>query len=376
MSAGGTAAVFTTDFVPYSQTFVYDEIRAHDRYSIDVFSKRRMNEGDFPEGRVRCPRSRAGRAFYESVGFWPPHDRVLARREHDLIHAHFGTGAVYALPYVRRHDYPFIVTFWGNDVGSLLGSQRRLPGRWRYVRAAPRIMERADLMLCVSETLRRHIAELSGREEATRLYRPGVDVSRFAPRERPADVVEFILVGRFTEKKGHEFAIRAFARIARHGGGHRARLALVGSGRLEDRMRTLVRELGIEKSVVFRGRLSHADTAGAMARAHVALAPSVVARDHDLEGSPTVLREAAACGLPAVGTIHSGIPEIIEDGRTGYVVPERDVDALADRMLDLLENADRRESFGRAARRKMEAEFDLYGRVAALEEIYDSVRRG
>lgn len=373
MAGSGRAAVFSPRFGPWSQTFVYDEVRAHSRYEVDVFCRRRLNPDEFPCERVHEPAGPLGRLVYGAWGRWPPFDRILAQRGHDLIHAHFGPGAVYALPFVERHGHPFIVTFWGNDVGSLVAPRRPPPSKWRYLRVAPRILARADLMLCVSETLRGRVAELSGRPEATRLYHHGVDLSRFAPVERENDIATFVLVGRFTEKKGHRYAIEALERLIR--GGRRARLVLIGAGALEKSCRALVRERSLDEHVVFRGRLSHGETAAAVARSDVALVPSVVAADGDIEGSPTVIREAAACGLPVIGTLHSGIPELIDDGRTGYLVPERDVAALADRMADLLDDPARRRAFGQAARTKMEEDFDLHRQVSVLEDHYDSVRR-
>jgi len=373
MADSGRVAVFSPRFGPWSQTFVYDEVRAHARYEVDVFCRRRLNPDEFPFERVHEPAGPLGRTLYGASGRWPPFDRILRQRGHDLIHAHFGPGAVYALPFVKRHGHPFIVTFWGNDVGSLVAPRRPPISKWRYLRVAPRILARADLMLCVSETLRSHVAELSGRPEATRLYHHGVDLSRFAPAERENDATTFILVGRFTEKKGHRFALEAFDRLIRSG--RRARLSLIGAGALEANLRALVRERSLDGHVVFRGRLSHSDTAAALASSDIALVPSVVAADGDMEGSPTVIREAAACGLPVIGTRHSGIPELIDDGATGYLVPEHDVEALADRMADLLDDPARRRAFGRAGRAKMETEFDLFRQVAVLEGLYDSVRR-
>jgi colanic acid/amylovoran biosynthesis glycosyltransferase len=105
----------------------------------------------------------------------------------------------------------------------------------------------------------------------------------------------------------------------------------------------------------------------------VALVPSVVARNQDREGSPTVAKEASACGVPVIGTYHAGIPEIIEDGKTGLLVPERHVEALAEALTRLLDDPDLRSDMGRAGRAKMEREFRLEDRVAALEDHYDAV---
>ncbi|MGA7304406.1 MAG: glycosyltransferase, partial [Rhodothermales bacterium] len=295
-----------------------------------------------------------------------------AKGGHALVHAHFGTGAVYALPYVRKHRLPFIVTFHGNDVAALIGPQRFRPARWRYVLRAKKIMQRADLMLAVSTEFCDILSSLSGRPDAVKLYRIGVDLARFHRSETRSSIPEIIMVGRFTEKKGHIYALRAFTHVIRKG--RTAHLTLVGDGALEDECRNYVAREDLSERVTFAGSLPPERTAEMLGAADIALAPSVVARNGDREGSPIVVREAGACEVPVIGTRHSGIPESIEDGVTGYLVRERDATALADKLQCLIDDADLRRRMGVAARAKMEREFDLFKQVEILESHYDSVR--
>jgi colanic acid/amylovoran biosynthesis glycosyltransferase len=88
------------------------------------------------------------------------------------------------------------------------------------------------------------------------------------------------------------------------------------------------------------------------------------------------VKEASASGVVPIGTRHGGIPEIIDDGVTGYLVAERDVTALASRLAQVLDDPELRHRLGRAAREKMERTFDIRLRVAALEDFYDEARRG
>ena len=101
--------------------------------------------------------------------------------------------------------------------------------------------------------------------------------------------------------------------------------------------------------------------------------PSVTARDGDAEGLPIALVEAAACGVPATGTRHSGIPEAIDDGASGFLVPERDAAALAARIDVLLASRELRERMGGAARRLAEERFDAARQIARLEALYDGL---
>jgi colanic acid/amylovoran biosynthesis glycosyltransferase len=367
----GTVALFSTRFLPYSQTFVYDEIRAHRRYDVEVFCKERLNEEHFPFDPCHKPPNRLAEKIYESTAYWPSFGRTLESGDYALVHAHFGTGAVYALPYVKNSTLPLVVTFHGNDVSALIGSQRFQPKRWRYVRKAPKVMQRADLMLGASIELCEFLVDLSGRPDAVRLYQLGVDLTRFTRSNEERKIPEIIMIARFTEKKGHEFAVRAFAETIRRG--RSARLTLVGTGALEPAVRRLVEEKGLSGLVSFAGVLSPSEIARQLAVSDIALVPSVVARDMDRESGSIVAKEAAAAQLPVIGTRHGGIPEIVENEVTGFLVPERNVDALADRLVQLIDSPELCREFGRAGRRKMEREYDLFKQVQKLEAHYDTL---
>jgi colanic acid/amylovoran biosynthesis glycosyltransferase len=368
----GTVALFVDRFLPYSQTFIYDEIRAHARYDVDVFCKERLNADRFPFDRYVTPGNWLGERIYENIRYWPRFGRIINRADHALIHAHFGTAALYALPHVIRHDLPFVVTFWGNDVSKLLGSQRFNPKNWLYLACKNTIMHRADLMLCVSNELCEFVRELSGRPDAVRLYHHGIDLARYQPREHTNDVTEIVMVGRFTEKKGHTYALRAFEQLL--DAGREAHLTLIGTGELQMRCQQFVHDRALDPHVTFAGVLTPQDVAERLAVSDIALVPSVVARNFDREGSPTVAKEASATGVPVVGTYHAGLPEIVEDGTTGFLVPERNVKALADRLITLVDNPDLRCQLGEAARAKMEREYNLFAQVRELERLYDAVQ--
>jgi glycosyltransferase involved in cell wall biosynthesis len=99
----------------------------------------------------------------------------------------------------------------------------------------------------------------------------------------------------------------------------------------------------------------------------------VVTDQGDRDSGIIVVKEAAAAELPCLGTRHGGLPEIVDEGETGFLVAERDVDALAGRLGSLLSEPELRRRQGRAARRKMEREYDIRSRSVELEEIYDEV---
>jgi len=140
---------------------------------------------------------------------------------------------------------------------------------------------------------------------------------------------------------------------------------------MADDFHALVDRLGIRQFVSFLGVLHPDQVSAYLKRCDVLLAPSVVTRIGERESGLIVAKEAGACGLPVVGTVHGGIPEIIDEGVTGFLVQERDVGALSNRLGTLLEDEVLRQRMGAAARAKMEREYDVRERVSELEDLYD-----
>jgi glycosyltransferase involved in cell wall biosynthesis len=357
-------ALFNTNFLPYSQTFVYEEIRHHERYAVEVFCRRRSLAERFPFEPVHVAGPLYGLTRADA-GF----DRRFRARGFALVHAHFGLGAVYARPFALRHGLPLVVTFHGYDVPLLASPRRWLPQHLRYALLGPHVLRDMTLGLCASAELRELLLAQGVAGDRLVVHRLGIDVERFAPGPRTDGTTEVVMVGRFVEKKGFEYGIRAFARAAREEPG--LRLTLAGEGELEASLRRLARSEGVLERVTFAGPLAPDHVARLLGSSHVLLAPSVVDREGNRESGLIVVKEASAAGAVPIGSLHGGIPEIIDDGKTGFLVPERDTAALAERLLRLTRDASLRQRLGEAAREKMLREYDNRVRVRALERLYD-----
>lgn len=291
----------------------------------------------------------------------------------DLVHAHFGTDGLLALPLARRLGVPLVTTLHGHEVSR---SRRALAlsGRlsWtRYALLGGRLMRRGDLFLAVSEAVRDRAVARGFPEARTIVHYVGVDLDRLRPDPTAVEPGLVLHVGRLVEKKGTAALLDAFAAVrARHPA---ARLVVIGDGPLRSRLER--RAEGLGDGVRFLGAQSPETVARWMQRAWLIAAPSVTAPDGDAEGLPTVLVEAAASGLPAVATRHSGNAEIVDDGVTGRLVPEGDPRALAEAIIVSLGRKALRTEQARAARVRAERSFDLAGQTRLLEDHYDAVRR-
>lgn len=236
------------------------------------------------------------------------------------------------------------------------------------------MLRQMALGLCASTELSEMLREYGVPADRLRVHRLGIDLAEFRPSARRTEGrrggFQVAMVGRLVQKKGFTYGLRALAIAAEK---FPIRVVVAGSGPLDHPLRALCKELGIGDRVSFVGSLPSRAVADLLAESDLLLCPSVVASDGNRESGLLVAKEASACETVPVGTTHGGIPEIIHDGVTGFLVPERNVERLAERTMELLGDARLRESFGRAARRKIELEYDIRERNRALEAHYDEV---
>jgi colanic acid/amylovoran biosynthesis glycosyltransferase len=266
--------------------------------------------------------------------------RFLPVRPYDVCYCAFGMDAPHALRLRRLGALggELVVAFRGADTTKYVA--RRGP------RVYARTFREARLLLPVCDFLGRRLVQLGAPAERVVVHRTGIDLGRWPYRERhPASPgsLRLVSVGRLVEKKGIGHVLRA-----------------LGDGPLRERLAARAGELGVADRVVFEGRQGQEAVRDGLAAADVLVAASVTAADGDEEGIPNVLKEAMASGMPVVGTRHAGIPELIEDGVSGWLVPERDEAALAAALARLAAEPERWPAMGRAGRAKVEGEYDIH----------------
>jgi colanic acid/amylovoran biosynthesis glycosyltransferase len=405
-------AFLVSEFPTFSETFVLDQIgalleRGHD---VEVFPERpgaparvrhpALSRHDLlarshfpppmPSARLRRAAAAAGLLLTRGRGHLPAMLRavnpltqgrqgvslallfrqipLLGSPRYDVVHCHHGPVGLVAAR-LRRLGVlrgPLIASFHGFDANVVPG----ILGRGVY---RP-LFRAADLLTVNSEFLRARLLALGA--PARRLVRlpVGVDVRKFRPaadgggadREANCNEVRLLSVARLVEEKGIEFALRAVAELAPRFPG--LRYQVVGDGPLRPALERLCLELGIRERVELLGAQSHQRVRELYARAHLFALPAVTAANgaRESQGAP-------ACALPVVASAVGGIPESLVDGRTGFLVPERDVAALADRVARLVEHPELRAAMGRAGRAFATANFDRNALADHLVSLYADV---
>jgi colanic acid/amylovoran biosynthesis glycosyltransferase len=284
----------------------------------------------------------------------------------DLIHAHMGPEAVRMASFAEKLGIPLVATFYGYDVSQL---PKEDDWREKYEDLWPHV----DAATVLSQEMKETVVELGCPPEKIRVVHLGRDLDDFSYNAPDRRVQTVLFVGRLVEKKAPLDAIRAVEMANREGAG--LSLEIVGEGSLRETLEAYVQENGLSEEVTFYGKVPNSTVAQRMREADAFILSSKTAPSGDREGTPTVLIEAQAAGLPCVTTHHSGIPEMIPEENHDLLAEEGDTKALAGileelasrTVRELVEVADR-------GRRKVEREFDLSQEVAALRNVYHSVK--
>lgn len=372
-------AFFHWLFLGYTETFLYQQLKRLSRYRPAVFALKTENLDRFPHEPIYLPdplpenRVAANLRWLLHKAYVPGWDAILRRERAQVIHAHYGPVGLRAALVKRRLGIPLVTSFYGFDVGVLERPLARENLRaWPLYVTLPRVLWReGDLFLALSGTMRDDLVRLGCPAEKIHIQPNGVDLARFAPRERPERPGCVVaMCGWEVEKKGFAYGFRAVRQAIDQGADLRVRWLGV-HGPLRQSLLDLIRELGLSERVEVLDE--RADPAELFASADLILAPSVTDARGNKEGVPTVLVEASASGLPAVASRHAGIPEIVEDGASGLLFPERDVEGLTSGLLRLARDPALRRTFGERARQRAAASYDAAKIALRLEELYDQV---
>ncbi|HSC35888.1 MAG TPA: glycosyltransferase [Thermodesulfobacteriota bacterium] len=298
------------------------------------------------------------------LGFEPEEKLISSLVLTDIIHAHFAANpADWASKFSIALGTPFVITTHAYDI---------------YIN--PNIedlrekFDDATKVITTTDYNKDYLSKLLGEKYGANIeiIKYGIDISRFSFNEKKPDgKVKILFIGRLIEKRGPTYAIEAFNKVL--GEIPNIELRMIGNGLLKDEVDRLINKLDLNDNVILLGAQPQSAVLKEMAEADIFFLPSLTAGNGDREGSPVSILEAEATGLPIVSTIHNGIPEIVIDGETGFLLPERDTHAMAERLKQLIRDPELKIKMGKAGRAHVQANYDRKNEINNLEKLFENL---
>ncbi|HLJ64864.1 MAG TPA: glycosyltransferase, partial [Stellaceae bacterium] len=355
--------VYRDQLLPRSETFIPRQYRAFTRLAPLWIGTKKGPGAAMIEGKSQLLGTPLQQMAFKQWGRIPGDAFGLANYAPRLIHAHFGRGGALALPLARHFQIPLVVSFWGGDATKQSHYRRRPLLPTIYQRRFQALQAEAALFICVSAFIRDVLVDRGFPPEKLSVLHSGIDVSKPLPAA-PPDITKLLFVGRLVEKKGVALLIEAVARLRpRH---PTLTLDIIGDGPLRSDLERQARAVG---NINFLGWQSNDEVQERMREAGILVVPSLIARDGDAEGLPTVIVEAMAAGCVVVASKSAGIAEAVISEKTGLLFPAGKVEALVARLDEVLASRARWENLREAARRRAESDFEAGTQSRRLEEM-------
>ena len=294
--------------------------------------------------------------------------RRLRKAKIKVVLANYGPTGVALMRVCRIHRIPMVVHFHGYDAHKDSIREAYKPS---YIQLG---MECARIIV-VSERMRSALNALGMPQEKMRLVRCGANATLFSPRESLPAEPTFLGVGRFVDKKAPYLTLLAFKDV--HDRYPAAKLILAGDGSLLEATKNLAGSMGLEGAVTFPGILAPAEVAEQMRRSTAFVQHSLVPLSGpdagDSEGTPVAILEAMLTGIPVIATRHAGIGEVIDDGKTGILINERDVAGMSRAMATIIESKELNRRMGADAREVALKRFTSDAYITDLKAVLNSV---
>lgn len=289
----------------------------------------------------------------------------LKQHKIQVVLAQFGTTAHRIVKLCKHINIPLITHFHGYDASilSVIESCNNYKEVFAY----------STYVIAVSLSMKNRLIALGCPKEKViyNTYGPNPLFLELKPQFiEPA----FLALGRFVEKKAPYYTILAFSQVLEKF--PNAKLIIGGDGALYEVCKNLARYLKIEENVLLPGVISKEQFASYLNTSLAFVQHSITALSGDQEGTPVAVLEASAAGLPVIATYHAGIPDVIIDGETGLLVAEHDVNAMAEKMMQLLENIELAQQLGQNGKERIKNNFTMERHLKVIDELIDAAIAG
>lgn len=376
---------FVHSFSKLSETFIYDYVTSLQDQEVDVevltFNRLNREERPFePVTKISLSWWNVTRIWNiirdnilgrdTETSAWPAYrkrikEKVLDEKP-DVLHAHFGPMGVLLAPVAKEFDIPLIVTFYGYDISKII---RR--DFWKQ--AYQELADIASYVTVLSEEMKERALGVGFSKDQIKVVHLGTRIDNIQYRQPSYPISKLLSIGRLAEKKGHLDTLQAF-KLVLDRSDRALQLNIIGDGDLRPELEEYIQRNNLQNHVQLLGRLPHSQVVEQLKNADTFVLNSKTASSGDKEGTPTVLVEAQAAGLPCISTFHSGIPEIIPEENHRFLAEEANVQQIISNMIDLL-NASEKEviEVSKRGRKRVEEAFDVVGEASKFKLLYEEL---
>jgi glycosyltransferase involved in cell wall biosynthesis len=285
----------------------------------------------------------------------------LKNEQIDCVIVNFGTVAACSLNVIKALNLPMVVHFHGYDISNSHFLQQ-------YIQGYCAVFDYARYVVGVSKKMVEDLIRIGCPAEKIVLTYYGASPAFLQTTPSYASR-QFVSIGRFVQKKAPYLTIAAFKKVLERYPD--ARLVMVGDGELSETCHNLVKAWKMEENVCFKGILSPSEIVSLMEESIAFVQHSVTAGNGDSEGTPVAIMEASSAALPVIATKHAGIPDVVKDGETGFLVSELDIDGMSKAMISLIDSATLPRRMGIAGRELMRKAFTQAYYLQTLESLIE-----
>ncbi|MBD2293060.1 glycosyltransferase [Anabaena sphaerica FACHB-251] len=284
---------------------------------------------------------------------------------YDIIHCQFGTYGLSGRVFRQLGliQGKIVTTFRGKDISRDIKKY----GDNLY----EQLFQEGEYFFTNCEFFRQRVLKLGCDENKIVVHGSGIDCNKFSftPRNLAAgEHIKIATIGRLTEKKGIKYCIEAIAQVVKDY--PHLEYNIIGDGNLKEDLEQLIENLNLQSVVKLLGSKQQKEIIDILNQSHLFIATSITAKDGDQDAPVNTLKEAMAMGLPVISTWHGGIPELVEDGVSGFLVGEGDSEAIAQSLLYLIEHPENWTQMGHAGRTRVEKKYNMQHLNDELVKIY------
>lgn len=367
MSSRPTALIYRFKLLPFSETFIRNQAESLQQFQPHFLGLRSINGIDLAPSRTTIlnPNYDFGGKWHELRFKLFGHLTALPIKP-CLIHAHFADDGAIVLPLAKRLSIPLVVTCHGYEILAQPHEFSRSSYQRLYRYRKTQLKAQANLFISVSDFMTQALIQQGFPAAKIERHYIGVDTAQFQADPRITREPIVLFTGRLVEKKGCEFLLKAMADVQRVM--PQVKLVIIGAGRLRSSLEAIARKT--LNNYEFLGAQPTHVVQDWMAKAQLFCVPSITAANGDAETFGMVFAEAQAMGLPVVSFASGGIPESVAHGHTGLLAPERDWQALAQHILQILRSPELWQKFSDAGPEYVRQNFDLATQTRKLEHLY------